>query len=335
MIQIEPFGKKAQCYILSNSKGMKLSVTDYGARIVGIYLPAGEEGLRNVSLSCPSDTSYLELDSYVGATIVPVAGRISGAKAMISGRQYQFTENEPDRTLHGGTNTANEHYWRTVLDEGLNQVTFSLELPDGFNGFPGPVLVQAIYQLTEDNEIRVDYRARSEQDTLFNPTNHVYLNLTGDFNKDVGEHRLKIHSTRYAPLSENNLPTGILESVEGSPFDFREFAPFKQGFDSQHPQLVLAKGYDHPWLLELADFPVEVVSPDGSVRVQVATNQPAVVIYTYNYPQEKLAAYHGVFSLECQHLPNACNVDGFGSILLAANEDFLSQTVYRFDWIKE
>ncbi|CYV03713.1 aldose epimerase family protein [Streptococcus suis] len=333
MIEVKTFGEKAKLYCLENKNGMQVTLTDFGARVVGVFLPVEENGgLRNVSLAAKSDDDYRKTDLYPGSTIVPVAGRISGAKAEIKGTSYQFTENEPGRTLHGGVDTANEQYWDVALDHEKNQVTFGMVLKDGFNGFPGDVRVKAIYCLTDKNELTVEYQAVSDKDTIFNPTNHIYFNLTGDFQRSVAEHRIKIAANHYAPLGEDNLPTGVLEDVTGTPFDFRDLAPFAQGFDSQYPQNVLVKGYDHPWLLEEVDIPVEVLSPDGKIGLSVKTNQPAVVIYTYNFPVQALACYHGVFSMECQALPNACNVDGFGSILLEQGEEFLSKTTYRFTW---
>lgn len=333
MIEVKTFGEKAKLYCLENKNGMQVTLTDFGARVVGVFLPVEEGGgLRNVSLAAKSDEDYRKTDLYPGSTIIPVAGRISGAQAEIKGTSYQFTENEPGRTLHGGVDTANEQYWDVELDHERNQVTFGMVLKDGFNGFPGDVRVKAIYCLTDKNELTVDYQAVSDKDTIFNPTNHVYFNLTGDFQRSVAEHRIKIAANHYAPLGEDNLPTGVLEDVTGTPFDFRDLAPFSQGFDSQYPQNVLVKGYDHPWLLEEVDIPVEVLSPDGKIGLSVRTNQPSVVIYTYNYPVEELATFHGVFSLECQALPNACNQDGFGSILLEQGEEFLSKTTYRFTW---
>lgn len=333
MIEVKTFGEKAKLYCLENKNGMQVTLTDFGARVVGVFLPVEENGgLRNVSLAAKSDDDYRKTDLYPGSTIVPVAGRISGAKAEIKGTSYQFTENEPGRTLHGGVDTANEQYWDVALDHEKNQVTFGMVLKDGFNGFPGDVRVKAIYCLTDKNELTVDYQAVSDKDTIFNPTNHIYFNLTGDFQRSVAEHRIKIAANHYTPLGEDNLPTGVLEDVTGTPFDFRDLAPFAQGFDSQYPQNVLVKGYDHPWLLEEVDIPVEVLSPDGKIGLSVRTNQPSVVIYTYNYPVEELATFHGVFSLECQALPNACNQDGFGSILLEQGEEFLSKTTYRFTW---
>ncbi|MFI3144145.1 aldose epimerase family protein [Streptococcus suis] len=333
MIEVKTFGEKAKLYCLENKNGMQVTLTDFGARVVGVFLPVEEGGgLRNVSLAAKSDEDYRKTDLYPGSTIIPVAGRISGAQAEIKGTSYQFTENEPGRTLHGGVDTANEQYWDVALDHEKNQVTFGMVLKDGFNGFPGDVRVKAIYCLTDKNELTVDYQAVSDKDTIFNPTNHIYFNLTGDFQRSVAEHRIKIAANHYTPLGEDNLPTGVLEDVTGTPFDFRDLAPFAQGFDSQYPQNVLVKGYDHPWLLEEVDIPVEVLSPDGKIGLSVKTNQPAVVIYTYNFPVEALACYHGVFSLECQALPNACNVDGFGSILLEQGEEFLSKTTYRFTW---
>ncbi|HEM2696306.1 aldose epimerase family protein [Streptococcus suis] len=333
MIEVKTFGGQAKLYCLENKNGMQVTLTDFGARVVEVLLPVEENGgLRNVSLAAKSDDDYRKTDLYPGSSIVPVAGRISGAQAEIKGTSYQFTENEPGRTLHGGIDTANEQYWDVALDHEKNQVTFGIVLKDGFNGFPGDVRVEAIYCLTDKNELTVDYQAVSDKDTIFNPTNHIYFNLTGDFQRSVAEHRIKIAANHYAPLGEDNLPTGVLEDVTGTPFDFRDLAPFAQGFDSQYPQNVLVKGYDHPWLLEEVDIPVEVLSPDGKIGLSVKTNQPAVVIYTYNFPVKALACYHGVFSLECQALPNACNVDGFGSILLEQGEEFLSKTTYRFTW---
>ncbi|HEM5192942.1 TPA: galactose mutarotase [Streptococcus suis] len=333
MIEVKTFGEKAKLYCLENRNGMQVTLTDFGARVVEVFLPVEENGgLRNVSLAAKSDEDYRKTDLYPGSTIIPVAGRISGAQAEIKGTSYHFTENEPGRTLHGGVDTANEQYWDVELDHERNQVTFGMVLKDGFNGFPGDVRVKAIYCLTDKNELTVDYQAVSDKDTIFNPTNHIYFNLTGDFQRSVVEHRIKIAANHYAPLGEDNLPTGVLEDVTGTPFDFRDFAPLAQGFDSQYPQNVLVKGYDHPWLLEEVDIPVEVLSPDGKIGLSVKTNQPTVVIYTYNFPVEALACYHGVFSLECQALPNACNVDGFGSILLEQGEEFLSKTTYRFTW---
>ncbi|HEL2109872.1 TPA: galactose mutarotase [Streptococcus suis] len=333
MIEVKDFGAQAKLYCLKNKNGMQVTLTDFGARVVEVLLPVEENGgLRNVSLAAKSDDDYRKTDLYPGSSIVPVAGRISGAQAEIKGTSYQFTENEPDRTLHGGIDTANEQYWDALLDHEKNQVTFGIVLKDGFNGFPGDVRVEAIYGLTDQNELTVDYRAVSSKDTIFNPTNHIYFNLTGDFQQSVADHEIRIAANCYAPLGEDNLPTGVLEDVTGTPFDFREGAKFAQGFDSQHPQNILVKGYDHPWLLEQVEVPVEVSSPDGKISLRVRTNQASVVIYTYNYPVEALATYHGAFSLECQALPNACNLDGFGSILLEKDEEFLSQTVYQFTW---
>lgn len=334
MIEVCPFGSEhSKKYRLVNRAGMQVMLTNFGARIIEILVPVEEGGgLRNLTMSASSDVAYLARDAYPGATIVPVAGRISGAQASIKGQEYSFTENEPGRTLHGGIDTANEQYWETEVDEVANAIYFTIELADGFNGFPGPVRVRACYRLTEDNVLEISYTAQSDKDTLFNPTNHVYFNLTGDVHKDVADHRVRIAAQAYAPLGEDNLPLGSLVPVEGTPFDFRRGETFAQGFTLEHPQNHLVKGYDHPWVLDKVEEPIEVISPDQKVRLTVETNQPAVVIYTYNFPSEGMAAFHGAFSLECQGLPNACNTEGFGSILLEKDQLFEHQTRYRFEW---
>lgn len=334
MIEVCQFGsEKAKKYSLVNEAGMQVALTNFGARIVEVLVPVEDNGaLRNLTMAALSDEEYLAKDTYPGATIVPVAGRISGAQAKIKGRLYSFTENEPGRTLHGGVNTANEQYWEAEVDEEANSVCFTIELRDGFNGFPGNVHVKARYRLTEDNVLEVSYTAQSDKDTIFNPTNHVYFNLTGDVNQDIAEHYVRIAAQTYAPLGESNLPLGRLEPVEGTPFDFRTGGTFAQGFGLEHPQNQLVKGYDHPWVLDQVAEPVEIVSPDQKIRLTVETNQPAVVIYTYNFPSENMAAFHGAFSLECQGLPDACNQEGFGSILLEKDQLFEHQTRYGFKW---
>lgn len=328
------FGRGSILYRLKNRQGMVLEVTDFGARIVAIKLPLENGELRTVTLSAASREDYETNDVYVGASILPVAGRISGAQTTIKDQVVHLAENEPGRTLHGGNDTANQHVWKVLsTDEETNQIVFGYELADGFNGFPGKVEVQAIYQLTDDNEVKVSYQARSDKDTIFNPTNHVYFNLAGNPKATIAGHRFTIAAQEFASLGDDNMPTGRLEDVEGTPFDFREGALIDQGLALLHPQNQVVSGYDHPWLLNpLVDYPVEVVSPDERVKLTFKTNQPAVVIYTYNHGPTELAAKHGVFSLECQALPNACNLPGFGSILLEKENVFESQTTYQFSW---
>lgn len=334
MIQIEPFGKEpAKKYRLHNSRGMQVTVTNFGARLIEVLLPVEEDGgLRNVSLCTDSAEDYLVKDAFVGSTVAPVAGRISGAATLIKGKTVHFTENEPGRTLHSGVNTSIEQYWTTDLDEEANQVVFHLTIPDGHNGFPGAVNVTATYQLTEENELKIHYQANSEKDTIFNPTNHAYFNLSGDFSKTVADHQLKIAADKFVPLGEDNMPTGEFQSVEGTPFDFREFACLGQGLESQHPQNALVNGYDHPWVLKNEEVPVEVISPDEKIRLRLRSNQPAVVIYTYNHGPTAMTGQHTVFSLECQGFPNACNLGGFGSILLEKGKTFNSQFSYQFEF---
>lgn len=332
LIEEAAFGEQSTLYRLSNAKGLQVTVSNFGARIVDILVPVTGEEPRAVSMACAKEEDYRAIDTYLGATIVPVAGRISGAQAEIAGQVYQFTANEPNRTLHGGVDTANEHIWESRVDQESNSVYFTYTLPDGKNGFPGPVQVTARYQLRNDNSLVVTYEAKSEKATLFNPTNHVYFNLTGDFHQPIDGHRMTIASQRFAALNENNVPSGDLVDVAGTAFDFREEASFGTGFASGQEQVDLVKGFDHPWLLDEVADSVSVSSPDDKVRLVVSTNQPSVVIYTYNHGPTPAAAFHGGFSMECQGLPDACNQEGFGSIELPAGQTYRSETIYRFEW---
>lgn len=332
VIEQTAFGSKSTLYRLTNANGLQVTVTDFGARIVDILVPVTGEEPRAVSMACATEEDYRAIDTYLGATIVPVAGRISGAQAEIAGERFAFTANEPNRTLHGGIDTANEQIWASQVDEATNSISFSYTLPDGKNGFPGPLHVTARYQLREDNGLVVTYEGRSEKATLFNPTNHVYFNLTGNFQEPVDGHRMTVAGERFATLNEHNLPSGDLVHVAGTGFDFRAGQLFGDGFASSHEQVVAFKGYDHPWLLDDVAEQVRVTSPDDKVRLVVSTNQPSVVIYTYNHGPTPAATFHGGFSMECQGLPDACNQEGFGSIELPAGQTYTSETVYRLEW---
>lgn len=320
------FGK-AQLYTLTSDSGVTASFTNFGARWVDFWVPTST-GRRNLIVSYDSDEAYQKEDAYIGAIVGPVAGRLSGASFDLNGRTYQLTANEGNKNLHGGPDSLHNAYWEAEqLDE--TAIVFAYELSDGYNGYPGPLFIQVLYRLV-GNSLCVDITATSPQDTLVNPTSHVYFNLDGDYRQPINQQQIRISADFYAPLRSDNTPTGQLLPVENTPFDFREFRPFSQGFDLVDPQNQIAKGYDHGWHLSQYDPQIEAISSDGSVKLSVTTNQPAVIIYTYGWPisPERDIVSHGAFTLETQTLPDAMCHPHFGDIVLKANDTFHHQTVF-------
>lgn len=295
----QAFGQYAKSYRLVNQNGMQVVLTDFGARIVNILLPVEDNGgLRNVSLSCSSAEEYLQFAPYVGASIVPVAGRLFTKQIEIGGTALRLIENGPGYSLHSGPSAANLHIWKANCSEKDNAITFSMVLPDGYNGFPGPIEFRAIYHLRKDNVLEVRYQAKSNRLTIFNPTNHAFFNLTGNFHQPIGQHRLQIYADKVQAYESTGRPTQVRE-VAGTPFDFRQEKYIADSLQASDSQLALFDGFDHFWYINDGSKAARVTSPDGRIRLTVSTNQDGIVMYTYNKPQPRLAVKHGVFSLEC------------------------------------
>lgn len=329
MTDVKEFGKApAKLLTLTNNNGMEVALSNFGARIVKVVVPIAGE-MTNVALGFDSAEEYLAIDTYVGAIVGPVAGRISKGKTTIDETEYHFTQNENDNTNHSGPNSLESFYWADQIEN--NSVTFTTEVKDEHNGFPGPIAIEVKYTLTEENEIILNYQAKSSKDTLFNPTNHVYFNLDGEFMKPINEQKIKIASEKFVELSEETLPTGKILAVANTPFDFREKAAFKQGFINGDKQTTVANGFDHPWLLEKAIPQVEAWNTAETLKLEMTTDRSSVVIFTYNGEAiDGKVTTHGAFTLEAQELPDANNVPGFGNIQLLAGETYTSKTTYKF-----
>ncbi|KAF1298338.1 galactose mutarotase [Enterococcus sp. JM4C] len=338
-ISQQSFGEKAGLFILENDNGYKLEVTDFGARVVNFKVPT-KNGEKNIVLGFDSAEEYLEKDTYIGATIGRVAGRISKGFFTIDGTNYQVeTQPEHGNTLHGGPHSFEEVYWaaETAIDEQGVHVTFSYTSPDGEKGFPGELAVSVTYTLNNANEWRLNYQAKTTKATLFNPTNHVYFNLTGDVTQATDTHKLQVAADKFVVVGDDTTATGEIRSVAGTPFDFQKAQEMTQAYAADYQQNVLVGGLDHPFVLSAdAKAPQATISsPDDSIKVEMTTTEPSVVIFTAQFGEkapimrgEKLAQ-HGGITLETQVMPGAIEFEGFGDIVLQPTETFTSETVYK------
>ncbi|MBC1456841.1 aldose epimerase family protein [Listeria newyorkensis] len=328
-------------FCLENDHGVRVRALDYGGIVTETWVPDAKGDFVNVSLGFATLDEYLAHSPYFGALVGRVAGRIGDARFELDGKTYQLEKNEGENILHGGPDNFSKRMWDAERLETADEigVVFSLTSPDGDNGFPGNLDVRVTYTLNNANEWRIKYEAKSDAATVFNPTNHVYFNLTGDVEKLVLDQELQMRSSRFVALDAASIPTGELVDVTGTVFDFREPRALRDGATSEHPQNVIIKnGYDHAFVLEheAGEPDARLVDPDSGRVVEMRTDCDSVVVYTGNQLSGKFAIdgvavpkYAGV-TMETQGLPDSMNHEGFGSAVIQKDELFESETVFTF-----
>ena len=327
-----PFGD-ASLYRLTNSAGNYVELSNFGARIISFVV-----GGRQMVLGFDNLADYQQTP-HIGATIGRVAGRIQEGRATITGLDYQFAVNHPaGYTLHGGTPGFDERYFETVvLTESVAacQVTFRYVSPAFEHGFPGEVTLDVTHRFDEDNRWTVLFDATSTVDTLFNPTNHVYFNLTGDVGQSVFDHILQVSADEVAVLASNGLPTGQKQWVAGSDFDFRRPLGLSQIAQSQMAAIRQFDGLDHPFFLTDSSNAGRLISPDGRFELVVQTNQTAVVVFTMNFGatglkfRGKEMVKHAGITFETQSAPGSERFADFGQIVLKKGDTYHAETAYQ------
>lgn len=215
---------------------------------------------------------------------------------------------------------------------------FWLESPAGENGFPGNLTVSVTYTLTEENEWQIEYQATTDEQTLFNPTNHVYFNLTGNPTIPIDAHELQINAQKFVPLDERVLPLGELASVDQTAFDLQKPKKLAEVFSSTDEQIQKMNGFDHPFILtnhDLINPDVILKSPTKDITLEMFTDQPSVVIFSANFAdngpdiQGQKLVNHGALTFETQVCPGAERFPLFGSITLSPEQEFHSTTRFK------
>lgn len=346
-IEKNAFGENGELlYTITNDNGFSAAFSSFGARIVEALIPVNRNKPTNVVLGFKNVHEYITKGKNYGATMGRVAGRISKGEAIINNRKYYFTKNENDtNTLHGGGNSFESKNWSSKVEEKEDEasIVFSLMSPDGENGFPGNVEVEVKHTVTNNNEWIIEYKAATDKKTIFNPTNHVFFNLNGKFNEDVGKHRLKIASSKYVILDSQLLPTGELRSVQATCLDYRNSDLVCKSFCIGKSKAPQSNGLDHCFVFDdnICENQVTLENDDKSISLKMTTDCPSVIVYTLNSAAENLFAEnekiiaHAGITLEAQKLPDAINHAGFGNIVLSPKEKYYSRTIYKFHWIRK
>lgn len=338
--QTEVNGQMTDLYVLKNSRGMEVCVTNYGARVVSVMVPDRDGQMEDVVCAFPCITDYLEYPQNFGATIGRYLGRIRDAHFTLDSVEYKLMANKDTHCAHGGEPGFASRIWQAE-PLAANSVRLAYLSPDGENGFPGNLKLYLTYTVTENNELDILYEATTDKPTVLNPSHHSFFNISGDLNTTVEGQELYINSDYFTPYDSIRCVTGEYRSVEGTPMDFRQPRLIKEHIDDDDFQLNLTGGYDHGWMLNTKgddkQLAARVVDAGSGRTLEVYTTEPAMHVYTANGLKGKLVGKKGIayprrsaICLETMHPQDAPNIPRFPSTVLRPGETFRSHTVYRF-----
>ncbi len=333
-------GREVFLYTLSNQNGITAKVTNYGANLVSLIVPDVNGNVQDVVMGYDTLPEYFVNGNFFGAVIGPNANRIGGAAFSIDGKTYQLDVNDGVNNLHSHKELGiHKRVWE--VEEGENSITFSIQVPDGDMGFPGNKTMKITYALTEENELKLIYSGTTDQETVFNMTNHTYFNLDGHGAGNVADHTVTILADRYTEIVPGAIPTGNLPSVKGTPMDFTAPRKIGDAIDTDWEQLTMVGGYDHNWCLN--DYTgqirlvAEAVNSTGTRTMKVYTDLPGVQFYTANGLDSQKgkdgAVYgrRGAFCLETQFYPDTVNRPEFPSAFFGPDKEYHTTTIFKFE----
>jgi aldose 1-epimerase len=330
-------GKEVFSYTLKNFSGSEVEVISYGGAIRSIKVPDRNGKLCDVALGFDSVQDYEKQTFFMGALIGRCSNRIENSEFELNGKIYKLNPNEGQNHLHGGIKGFDKVIWECAEEDGALVLSYFSQ--NGEENYPGNLKVKVVYSLSDKNELKIDYTAVCDEDTICNLTNHAYFNLSGHDSGSILEHSLKLHAKSYTPADEKSLPTGEIAAVEGTPLDFTEFHVIGERIDADFDQLKYAKGYDHNWIVNGDGFRLaaELFSEKTGIVMNTYTDLPGIQFYSGNYingkPTGKDGAVYGFRSglcLETQFFPNSMKHKNFPSPVLKKGETYHSITVYEF-----
>lgn len=334
-------GQAVDLYTLTNGKGMVAKVMTYGAIVTELHAPDRQGNDADVVLGFDNLKQYVDGHPFFGAIAGRYANRIAKGKFTLNGKDYELAVNNGPNSLHGGKVGFDKKVWKAESMKSADgpAVALTYVSPDGEEGYPGTLTTRVTYTLTNDNALRIDYRATTDKPTIVNLTNHSYWNLHGSGSgKDILDHVLQLNADAYTPVDDTLIPTGEIKPVKGSIFDFTTAKPIGRDIDKTPGN---PNGYDHNYVIngkpgELR-MAAKVTDPDTGRQMEVWTTQPGVQLYTGNFLDGKLTgiggkAYvtHYALCLETQHYPDSIHQPKFPSVVLNPGQTFTSTTVYKF-----
>jgi aldose 1-epimerase len=341
-----PDGTEIDQYTLSNSHGLKVKIITYGAIITDVETPDRNGKSENITLYRDSLADYMEVKDdkpttpYFGATVGRYGNRIAKGRFTLDGKEYTLATNNGPNALHGGLKGFDKVVWKAEPVETPDEVgvAFTRTSPDGEEGYPGALKTKVTYSLTDKDELKMDYEATTDKDTVVNLTNHTYWNLAGAGNGDVFGHELMINADRFLPVDDTLIPLGRLDPVKGTPMDFTTAKTIGKDFAA------VKGGYDHCYVLDRKGDGLspaaKVVEPTSGRVMEIFTTQPAVQFYTGNFLDGTIQAGGKTYKknyalcLETQHYPDSPNQKDFPTTVLKPGDTYKQTTVHKFSVLK-
>ncbi len=336
-------GKNTDLYILRNSEGNEVAITNYGGSLVAIMVPDRDGNRANVIQGHDNIEDCVNSpEPYLSTLIGRYGNRICKGKFQLHGKEYQLPINNGPNSLHGGKKGFNAKVWDALQ---MNDHTLVLKYvsPYGEEGFSGEMKTTVVYTFTDDNELVIEYMATTNKKTIVNLTSHGFFSLAGIANPTPTIENLEceINADFYIPIDETSIPTGEIRRVEGTPFDFRKPKTVGQDIDADNEQIKNGAGYDHCFVLNKKEegelsFAARIKEPVSGRVMEVYTTEPGVQVYTDNwadgYKGQNGATFprRSAICFEAQHFPDSPNRPYFPSVVLRPGEQYTQKTVYRF-----
>ncbi|MCC8088230.1 MAG: galactose mutarotase [Rikenellaceae bacterium] len=334
-------GKEVVLMTIKNNNGLTAQITNYGARLVSLWVPDKDGKFIDVVQGQNTIDSYMNAyELYYGATVGRYANRIANGQFTLDGEEYQLDINDGENHLHGGSKGFFTVVWdaEQVSD---NTVRLAYRAMDGEMGYPGNLDVVLNYSLDDDNTLRITYEAETDKPTIVNLSHHSYFNLSGAGKETINDHMLKLYASNFTPTDENLIPTGEIWTVYDTPMDFTEFHAIGDRVEEDYEPLVIAGGYDHNWVLDQADgvkVAAEIYSPESGILMTVYTDEPGIQFYGGNFINgtdrtkdgNGTHGFRSAFCLETQNFPDAPNHENFPSAVLRPGEKYERVCYYAF-----
>jgi aldose 1-epimerase len=329
-------GKSIDLYTLTNANGLKAEIMTYGGIVTSLQVPDRNGKFADIVLGCDSPDEYAKSSTYFGALIGRFGNRIAKGKFTLDGVEYTLATNNGPNHLHGGVKGFDKVVWNAKpmqTNEGP-ALKLTYQSRDGEEGYPGNLSCTVVYTLTNNNELKISYEAKTDKATIVNLTHHSYFNLGGHNSGDILGHTLQIFADRFTPVDKDLIPTGEIKAVKGTPWDFTK--PMAIGSRIKQVE----GGYDHNYVLNSSDGSLALVAsvyePKTGRAMEIFTTEPGIQFYSGNFLDGSIkgkgAVYnkHAGFCLEAQHFPDSPNNPDFPSVVLRPGKKYTQLTVYKF-----
>jgi aldose 1-epimerase len=334
-------GIPVEIYTLRNSKGMEARICTYGGIVVSLKTPDRNGALGDVVLGYDTLADYIKDSPYFGCLVGRYGNRIAKGKFTLNGQPYTLATNNGPNALHGGLKGFDKVVWTAKPCTASDGPALELKYvsKDGEEGYPGTLSVTALYTLTEENALRLEYNATTDKDTVVNLTQHTYFNLAGQ--GDILGHEVYLNADRFTPVDSTLIPTGELRPVQGTPFDFNKPTAIGARINQTDEQLKFGGGYDHNWVitkpLGQLGLMARVCEPTTGRVLEVLSTEPGLQFYTGNFLDGKLQGkgnwvyqFRNAFCMEPQHYPDSPNQPNFPSVVLKPGQVYKNTILYRF-----